>query len=521
MSIQTFTPTNNYQFNAQGVADVASGSIGIIFNRALFVASNNADVFSKFEGPDMPLSGAQRLGNPTGSTEMGYPVVRATDLTKGRGKSVVFTVLAQLGGFGKVGEQRLRGYEEKPRTGTYSVVVDLVRHATAYTEVVEQFMAAGASYEEACAMLLGDWFGRKKQDHALWILKNRATARNTLFAGQKTSVDQLLSADLVSTTMLTEAASILKALGGKATKLRKTKVGAVVQKFMFFGTENTFKALKSNSLYVYALAEGGKLIGSDDEGNPLWDGGYATWDGHGVFHWDVQDPDAISAEGCMIEPRAHLGDPIAGDDTAVVLNFGGQANPDNQTPFTQYFPGYNYLLYQAQAALVDTATYYLIVYNQTDSPTAIGASTTDSGKWGFYSYVAAGNNGNAITITKRLAAAGGTYKVTTLGSVTYDANVHTVNHPTGAPVALANAKGVPYAYFFCLGANALLRAYGALPVEGKRVTGEDDYGLDQGMAVKSIFGTDVSRDTLGQPRNYVLCVAAIQPQGMKLPVVSS
>jgi hypothetical protein len=70
-----------------------------------------------------------------------------------------------------------------------------------------------------------------------------------------------------------------------------------------------------------------------------------------------------------------------------------------------------------------------------------------------------------------------------------------------------------------MGANALLRAYGALPVEGKRVNGEDDYGMDQGMAIKSIFGTDVARDTTGVPRNYCKVVCAIQPFGMKLPNV--
>jgi len=58
-------------------------------------------------------------------------------------------------------------------------------------------------------------------------------------------------------------------------------------------------------------------------------------------------------------------------------------------------------------------------------------------------------------------------------------------------------------------------------VEGKRVSGEDDYGLDQGMAIKSIFGTDVPKDTVGQPRNYCKIAAAIQPLGMKLPVVTA
>ena len=96
-----------------------------------------------------------------------------------------------------------------------------------------------------------------------------------------------------------------------------------------------------------------------------------------------------------------------------------------------------------------------------------------------------------------------------------------VQDPTGAPMALANAKGVPYAWVYGLGANAVLRAHGNLPVEGKQINGEDDYGMDQGLAIKSIFGTDVARDTLGVPRNYVKICVAIQPFGMNLPAVTS
>lgn len=527
---------NQLAYNSNSVANIQAQSpnaIGTIFNRTLFVASNNADVFSKFEGPDIGNGGVKRLGmdpNVTGSTEMGYPVVRSTDLTKGRGKSVVFTVMSQLGGMGMVGEQRLRGSEEKPRTGTYSVVVDMVRHATAHTEVIEQFMSTGASYEEACAMLLGDWFGRKKQDHALWILRQRANTRNTIYAGGKTSVDALLSGDVASTSLVTDAASVLNALGGKPTKVSRNKVGAMVQKYLYFGTDLGLKPMKSNSQYVYALTEGGKMIGKDGEDNPLWDGGYAPWDGHGIFHWNVQDPDFIGAEGCMIEPRGHLGDPIVtGDDDGagnpIKITFGGVAQPggggwEAQTPvppFSQYFPGFDYKLFQSQAALNDAGTYYLIVYNHVDSSNGAG----DAGKFGVYSYTGTGNDGTQITTALRLGAANGTFKKTTVGSVVYDATIHTTNHPTGAPIVLANAKGVPICWSFMLAANGLLRAYGALPVEGKRVSGEDDYGMDQGMAIKSIFGTDVSRDTLGQPRNYVKVVKAYQPLGMKLPIITS
>jgi hypothetical protein len=96
MSYQNAFNTNT----ANNVATQAPNAIGTIFNKTLFLASNNADVFSKFEGPELPNGGARRVADVTGSTEMGYPVVRSTDLSKGRGKTVVFTVLSQRGGFG-------------------------------------------------------------------------------------------------------------------------------------------------------------------------------------------------------------------------------------------------------------------------------------------------------------------------------------------------------------------------------------------------------------------------------------
>jgi len=510
--------------NSKTVAEVRSESpdaIGLVFNRTLFIASQNSDVFSKFEGPDLPDGGVRKVADVTGSTETGYPVVRCTNLAKAKGQKVIFTVMSQLGGFGKVGEDRLRGSEEKTRRGTYEVMVDMIRHGVAETELVDQFLATGGTREEAAALLLGDWLGRKKQDHSLWSLRQYAQSRNTYINGGRSNVDKLLSTDTFGTSTISEAAALAFNNGCKPTKVMANKAGATVQKLLFFGSDTTLRPLKNNALYMSALTQAGAQIGRDGENNPLWDGGFCPWDGHGIFHWIVQDPDAVGAEGARCEPRGHLGTPItanANGNAPLSITFGGVAAPDSVAPYAQYFPGYEYKMYQSQAALADTGAYFLLIYNHQESSDGAG----DQGKFGIYKYVGSANDGNKIAISERLAATtAGTYNKAVVGEVAWDANLHTVNHPTGAPIVLVNAKGVPYAWSYGLGANALLRAYGSLPVDGKFVNGDDDYGMDQGAAVKSIFGTNVARDTQGLPRNYVKIASAIQPFGMRLPSITA
>lgn len=477
----------------------APNSMAVIFNRALTLTAASADVFTKFEGE---------------GEESRHPVCRKTDLQKNAGQTVHFTVLGSLNGYGKLGEQTLIGNEEKPRVGTTKVTVDFVRNGTASTKKLKAFMAAGMSYEEACAKLLGEWLGRKRQTSALWKLRTAAVSGwNIVPGGRKSTVDQLLSTSTFSTTLIGEAAGRAKKLGAKPLKLTKSQSGAMVQKLMFFGPDEVLRPVTTESAYVAALNQA-QTRGYGN--NEQWDGGFADWQGHGIFHWDTVDPDSEGPQGSMLDPRAALGTAITAGTTAIDITGGGHATPDTSALPFEFFPGFEWKIYEEQEDLEDTGVYYLVVYNVT------GAS---AGKWGFYSYVGEDNDGNKITITERLGSAASDARVTTLGSVTWDAGVHTDAHPAGSPIYLANAKGVIYGYVACLGANALLRAYGGgnngIPIEGTFDVEKQDYGMIKGTAITACFGTDVWLDTQGKPRNYVLCPVAYQPEGINMPTVTS
>lgn len=174
-------------------------------------------------------------------------------------------------------------------------------------------------------------------------------------------------------------------------------------------------------------------------------------------------------------------------------------------PF-DWFLGYDYPFSESQTPNPDAGTYYFVVLNTT------GANV---GKFGVYSYLGSANNGQTITITNRLRAVANGASVTTLAGQTWNANVHTDNHPTGSLIFQVNAKCTSVGWGYMFGAQAAVRAYGNLGGKnsGKSISTmaeEGDYQMKQGRAMAICFGQSPAQDTQNVPRNYVLIPHAVQ-----------
>lgn len=486
---------NQATINAETLAAVKAASsklVGEAFNTLLLKESANKDVFGQMEGPQ-------------GS---GRPFTVKTDLRAGKAQTVNFATVAELAGEGVTSDNSLRGNEENPPKGTWNITVDQIRHAVGWTQLIEYMMATGQSLETVYESLMASWFGRKKQDDIMKTLIQNANAFNTVRPNNTSSVDQLVTTDTINTQTISTAIALAGAIGVMPANVSKSDSGSEILQYVLFGGAQGLTPLKSNSAYLQAVTNAQARGAS----NTLFRGGYADWDGTGIFHWNVVDGYSGGAIGAPIEARAFLRTAITAGTTALVVVGGSAAPPSSNTQYYKpfkWFSGYVYTPLGATAPSADSGTRYFIVYNITGA---------DAGKFGVYSYVGSDNLGYQITTTNRLGSAASGTRVTSLAGQTWDSNIHTDAHPAGSIIIEVNALCVPFTRMFVLGESSVCRAYGSVPMRSIRQV--DDYGEAKGMGIKSIYGQGPRKDPGGAVRSYVMIESAYNPVGVSLPVVT-
>lgn len=481
---------NDINVLTQAIAQNANSKlVGEAFSKLLMVSSTTKDVFGQMEGPE-------------GSRK---PFITKTDLGKSRAQAVNFSVTANAGHMPRRGEQKLQGNEERLRMNSFSVKVDIVRHAIGLNEKVKQFLAAGMSLEEAYQEVLSTHLGRFKETDMKMALRNKATAANTVRPNNKAGLDDLVTADVINTSVLGETLGNLTMLGAKEISVNKSKAGADVLRYLIFGTVNGLTPLKTNSQYLAAV----QAAGVRGDNNTIFSGGFVDWDNMGIFHQNIVDPDAEGPIGDPMEPRALLGTAITAGTAVIDVTGGGISGPATNAMYFRWFFGFDYPWVENQTAAPDSGVYYFIIYNTTGA---------DRGKFGVYSYVGTGNDGQEITITNRLGPTDAVAQVDDLAGQTWDAAKHTQAHPLGSMIIQVNAKCVPVCDLFGLGVASGLRAYGAIPMQ--KIEQTEDYGFDKGMGYLSIYGQDVAKDTNLQPRHYTRIQCAYKVPGISLPVIT-
>jgi hypothetical protein len=469
-----------------------SALIGQAFSDLLEVSKSNSNILSELQGG-------------VGSKK---PFVIKTELTKGAKDTVNFPVAASLGAQARMGTNQAVGYEEQLIQGSWSVRIDNKRVVVGWSDIVAQVATTGKDWKEVYAELCGTRMGQIEQEDMLMILKKRRQNRNIIRPNDQGSLNDLTSADLMDTPTITRAAGLLKSFGAEPAMVGRSRSKRPIQKYILFGADAFLRPIKSETAYLQAVSQGD--VRGDD--NATFDGDYQTWDGHFIKNWDIVDHDNPGPIGSTILPKAILGDPIVEATTTFTVYGGGrtQASLGDQAaiyaPF-QFFPGYLYLNYQEESLSADTNTYYFVVYDPAD------------GYWCVYSYVgSAGNSGQGIAITNRLDSSASGVSVTTLAGWEWDGTQNKTAFPTGSYIFPVNSQCVPFGYAYMWGADVGGKAYGTY--QNRRIMNKTDYDNALGFGIQTIYGVDARLDTLGFPRGFVSIEAAVQHEGVTMPVIT-
>lgn len=417
------------------------------------------------------------------------PIIEKTDLTKGGGQTINFTVESELVGDGKKGAAVLIGNEEKLNRYTYSCVVDWQRHAVATDSRTASFTAAKRKL--GFNKLVSRWCARHKQWEALlsYIKKGAFStsgiANNLFYSGGGAADADLTTSNGLDTGVFDLARYKLISLGAKAAQTSKDD-SYDAPFFHMWATSRALRNLNNDSAWNNANLMARPREGSANEKNPLWTGCFSGKTYNGIIPYEYMLPDhdnaANGAIGCPLEPRALLRAALT-DDSVTALTVGGSSG--SSTPlYLRDFPGYDYLFTADQTAAADSGTYYFKIINLPGS--------TQAGKYEVCSYTGSANNGKTIsTIVRNVLSNSQT----------------TVVHDANSLVVPCTATGVEYGHVIITGAMSLLRAYGEFR---ERLTSDkQDYGFVNGVGVESIFGQTPAQRTDGRYPGYVVARVAL------------
>lgn len=352
------------------------------------------------------------------------PVVQKQDLTKQPGDKITFTTLQRLIGKGVSGTTALEGSEENIVNGTYTVTVQLFRHATAADDIARKEVIF--DFPAVAGRRIGEWHARFRDDNLMDQVLNTDTIQ-TLYAGGKTSRGNLGPADMFNTRELQRLHLAGRRRG--VTPFRTIRKGQMPWPiFGAFVSEVDYYNLVQSEDWK----QDQRLAAERGNNNPALDGYTDMY--QGIVLWvfgSVHPGDGLL--GSFLRPEARVSTALTAAATSLVV---GANTAVTNVDYPMYFPGG----YAYGPAISGTHT--LLIDSEQMTYTAAPTDTT-------------------FTVTR---AAGGTTAAT---------------HSQGALVTLNN---VGKALLF--GQNFALEAW-AMPFT--RIRQERDYGMELGLGGKWIY----------------------------------
>lgn len=418
-----------------------------------------------------------------GSEGSGSPVVEKRDLSAGGSDKVTFTTVAPIRGQGVRGEEILKNSTGKLKFGTFSVEVDLIRHAVAWTQVIKLMRFTGKTIDQLSAEVMSEWAGRTEQDHIQMVLRDTClnTASSNLISGYGANSD-LDYTEGLSTDIIQEAKQALIAQGGEPMNVGgddKTEIPG----YLFFAPDAVLRPLRSDPDYLEAILQADERSSS----NKLYSGNYAMWDGNVIANHNVLIDTADGRQGSPLLPTAlttaavspaNGGNLVLGNDTfANFLGFDARIPGSGGANYTVSSPGY-----------------ILIV--------------APDGKYSCFSY--ASNDGASL---KTLA-----YEdIKSSGGQGANQVADATAFPAGSMIYQCNAVGTPIGYALAMGKSALYYAKGA--VSNEQIFHYDDFANSgneahlSAVGIQSVYGMAAYQDTNGRIPGVQLVEAVRQIPG--------
>ena len=482
------------------LANMSPESVRILWQKTVDVFEQNEDFWGKFEGESKDS-----------------PIRVINDTSADRGLKFRITSRAGYYGRGKSGDALFTDQDdfEKDVINSNELAADYLRNATSCTWRTDEYMGMQGELVDGQAAELGKWMGREKSARAGMTFVLKGGPENILISGGKTDESELLTADGLLYNDILFMGQALKPMGGRPCEIGTVR-GSPVFKYCVVGTTPGLFSLKQDPDYKQILREAGPREKYDE--NPLFEGGYMDLDGHRIVEYNPIDHDGYAWSGSWFNAKAFLGEAISAGTAAFAIKGGGSAAAAAITniDYFRFFPNFAFEFMPNDIYVPGSSEQYLLIVNPKNA-------AVDPGKVGMYAYTI-GNNGNQITITKRLAPVqNGPVAMRTVGDVTWDTGVwagfHTQTHPIGATIVLCNAKGVPIGDTVMMGAMCMLRGYGRY--RNKRTQWLVDGDFEQRKYITTVFGQQLRKNVNNKYPGYVRLRHAIRYPELGLPNVTS
>ena len=429
-----------------------------------------------------------------GGEGSGKPITEKRDLSAGGSDKVTFTTVAPIRGQGVRGEEILKNATDTLDFGTFSIEVDLVRHAVSWTQVLKLMRFTGKTIDQLSAEVMSEWMARTEQDQIQFALRQiclKNTVGSNFISGYGTGASGALKyVDGLSTDIIQEAKQALIANGAEPMSTGGD-INQDIPGYLFFAPDACLRPLRSDPDYLEAITQ----ADARSDNNKLYNGSYAKWDNNIIANHNVLIDTARGRQGSPLLPTfyaysaitdATAAGAMGGTDGDYAANFrgafiripggGGDALGDNDNG-TYYILG------------IDTdGTKALYKYTQADVSSSFGA----------------------ITLTRDPDEAS---KITA-GTKTGNAFAQ------GAMFVQANELGTPIGYALAMGKDAMYYAKGK--IYGEQIFHYDDFANSgneahlSAVGVQSVYGMGARKDTRGRVPSVQLIEVVRQVPGLSL-----
>lgn len=490
------------KINAQTVAEVLSRSpeaMRVAWGELAIRKSNDYSELYKY------------LVGPLGS---GKAFIEHSDLKITAGNRVVLPLVGGARGGGVQGSGDRIGKEKKLVPKDFDFKIGRWWDGFAINSVALNETIIGSKWDRAASQFLQRNLGIKKTDDMLLELFVRANSRNTVRPNNKGTRDALRTSDVFSTSTVLRGQATLTSLGAKPVKLAKSNAGAEIRMFTFLGTQFSLEAIKNSSTYLEAAYQ------AEERGmtNSLFTGDITPWNGNAIYQWNVEDPEDMAPAGCPLVARGYLGTAIASGTTAVDIKGGGNTSnaADTDVQYFGYFSNAPVVGCEGTKRAADTTTErYVAILNHTG---------VNAGKIMFASYKV--NNGNKLTMFKRLGASASGDQAIQIGNITWGSGTYggvslTDTAHEGALVVEVNSYGVPFGYVLALGEMAGIMGHGSIDGKSaiaKRTEEHRNHDMDHAIGLETTFGSRAFERIDGQVGGYAVVECALPLAGF--PTVS-
>lgn len=480
---------------ASSLSAQATNSVRKLWKKGLDMFEQNTDFFAEMEGPS-PRS-----------------VVRVeSSLSAGKGQKITFTSAAGFYRKPHHGDEMFLETTdfEKLKINDYDMVVDWLRNGYRVNERMEEYMGMRGELTSGFNEEMGKWLGRTKT-HLLFMMFLHKVHDSSLTVINGKTIDELGGGDTLDYDSIITLKTQMKRLGGwPAIGGKNRENGRAIFRNIVVATTDALDSLEKDPTYKGYLRDG------DVRGNMnyLFKEGFKDVRGQIIKEYNPIDHDGTGPIGSPLNPKMELGVAITAGTGAFDIYGGGDAAAAAETnyEYARDFPNAPYKFCEGDSIAAGSDAFYVLIVNPPDG-------TATANKLGFYKCTT--NNGVKLTVTERLAPseAGSSVNKTTIGSVTWNVGQFegkvTTEHPEGAMVYLANAKGQPYGYSLYLGASAAYRGYGKY--RGHRSQQSHEGGFVTDVFCTTVLGQEPRKDARLRTPGVIRLAHAVNYAGTPIP----